>query len=350
MRRPSVVKFELPQRLQSWLASQAESLRPRDIAQSIQRLSDFYIANPEAATPWRESWCQEAQIFYYLPLNVLRAQCALQRLRFSGLAGNFARVIDIGSGLGTMFWAMEDSLGPAGFDQKRLYFTEVAEPAKRVLQGFFPQSQEWQTKDSVGLAQSVNDSDLVCFSYSLTEEILGSERLTDLPQFLVIEPSTQDDGRKLMTWRNEALARGLHLRGPCTHRETCPLLISAKDWCHDRLHFVKPEWLSEVEKHLPFRNDTLTFSYLLASRRPLVMASAEENLSEAVYRVVGDSLPERGKTRQLVCGQGQREFLSWLHRHGEPPEIPRGALVSVNKAWRRVSDEIRVESAVDFRI
>jgi hypothetical protein len=32
----------------------------KDIAESVLKLSDFYIQNPEAETPWREIFCQTA--------------------------------------------------------------------------------------------------------------------------------------------------------------------------------------------------------------------------------------------------------------------------------------------------
>ena len=34
----------------------------KKIAQSAMQLSDFYIENPTAPTPWEKSWCQIAYV------------------------------------------------------------------------------------------------------------------------------------------------------------------------------------------------------------------------------------------------------------------------------------------------
>jgi hypothetical protein len=59
----------------------------------------------------------------------------------------------------------------------------------------------------------------------------------------------------------------------------------------------------------------------------LVSRTVTDTTWRHAARVIGDTLPERGKTRQMICRGPHREFLSWLHRFGEPPSLPRGALV-----------------------
>jgi hypothetical protein len=96
---------------------------------------------------------------------------------------------------------------------------------------------------------------------------------------------------------------------------------SKNDWCHDRIHLSPPQWLVSIENHLPFKNRTLTFSYLLASQQ-----AAPESRQ---IRLVGDQLQEKGKSKQLICRNDQREFLTWLHRDGEIPELYRGDLIDL---------------------
>lgn len=105
-----------------------------------------------------------------------------------------------------------------------------------------------------------------------------------------------------------------------------PLLVeSKKDWCHDRVFFEVPPWWLEMEKHLPMRNRTITFSYLLMKKEKPVLE--KKNLG----RLVGDSLVEKRKTRQMVCRGFKREFLSWLHKETERLDLPRGEIVSVEE-------------------
>src|SRR5262249_41465244 len=92
--------------------------------------------------------------------------------------------------------------------------------------------------------------------------------------------------------------------------------------CHQRIAFSPPDWFSAIEAHLPMKNRTLTYSYLLASR------TVTDQKWRGATRVIGDTLPENGKTRQMICRGPKREFLSWLHKAGPVPQIPHGALVN----------------------
>jgi len=88
---------------------------------------------------------------------------------------------------------------------------------------------------------------------------------------------------------------------------------------------------------LPMKNHTLTYSYLLMSR------SVKDTKWRGAARVIGDTLPENGKTRQMICRGPQREFVSWLHRYGEPPHIPHGALVSGTENCETKGQELRAK-------
>ncbi len=164
--------------------------------------------------------------------------------------------------------------------------------------------------------------------------------LPDLRQFdhwLILEPSTRERGRALMEWRSKFIAEGFEALAPCTHAEACPLLVnSPRDWCHMRFHFDGPAWWREIENHLPMKNNTLTYSYLLASR------TARDPRYRGAIRVIGDTLPEKGKTRQMICRGPEREFFSWLHKNGEPPSIPHGALVRDPGPFEVKGGELRI--------
>ena len=101
-----------------------------------------------------------------------------------------------------------------------------------------------------------------------------------------------------------------------------------------RVHFDAPDWWLDIERKLPMKNRTLTYSYLLLSR------SAEHKWTGAT-RVIGDTLVEKGKTRQMICRGPEREFLSWLHRDGDAPHIPHGALLRTLGPGEIKGSEIR---------
>jgi len=57
-------------------------------------------------------------------------------------------------------------------------------------------------------------------------------------------------------------------------------------------------------------------------------------------RVIGDTLREKGKTRQAICRNSEREFLAWLKKSGPASEIPRGSLIS-SQIYIKVGNELR---------
>jgi hypothetical protein len=96
-----------------------------------------------------------------------------------------------------------------------------------------------------------------------------------------------------------------------------------------------PEWFLEIEKHLPIKNRTLTFSWLLARR------TAPPAHLAGLARLTGDLQKEKGASKQLVCRGPAREFLAWQHRNGTPPEFPRGALLRLKDGIPTRSNELR---------
>src|SRR5262245_42046613 len=61
----------------NWSLRAEDDKSLRTLAEAVLKMSDFYAAQPTALTPWRESWCQQAQLAYYLPLNFIRVTAVL---------------------------------------------------------------------------------------------------------------------------------------------------------------------------------------------------------------------------------------------------------------------------------
>jgi hypothetical protein len=100
--------------------------------------------------------------------------------------------------------------------------------------------------------------------------------------------------------------------------------------------FDAPSWFQEMERHLPMKNRTVTFSYLIASKklRP----------TKGKARLTGDLLVERGKSRILICRGPKREFLSWLHRDLPNQELWRGDLFELERPFEEKANEIRIKA------
>jgi ribosomal protein RSM22 (predicted rRNA methylase) len=292
--------------------------KPKAIADSVIELSNFY-QQKHKVTPWKDPATQAAYLAYYFPLNYIRNLKVFSEIERVGFLKNTSRLLDFGFGLGSGYLAAQDTglIAPSATVEA---VDSSAVPLELFKKYFMEPGSSISFSKEVGKA---SDFDTAFFSYALNEFSTGPSWLTQIPNLLIIEPSTQALGRQLMERRSTLIDTGYQMWAPCTHQEACPLLVHSKtDWCHDRVHWTPPVWWKDLEKFLPMKNQTMTFSYLAASRTPAPVATAG--------RVVGDELKEKGKSRWLYCRGEEREFLSWLNRSGEPPEIHRGELLKVN--------------------
>ncbi|MES2964821.1 MAG: small ribosomal subunit Rsm22 family protein [Bdellovibrionota bacterium] len=311
----------------------------RKLADAVLRLSDFYIANPGGSTPWDEPWAQAASLAYYFPLNYCRALAVANEARRLGFFAGLEGLHDFGSGMGSAVHAFADVLA----DSIRFEASDVSREALDLSDALSPAVRR------IDRAQRLPpEKSLLVASYVFTELQSWPSMWNDYEALAIIEPSTQNDARRLMAEREPLLERGYRFWGPCTHEQPCPLLVhSAKDWCHDRVHFDAPEWFQKIERHLPMKNRTLTFSYLLARRTPPPAGL------RGLARMVGDTLEEKGKTRQALCRSSEREFLAWFPQRfakGESLDIERGALVGGTEKLEKKSNEVRVKSPDDIEL
>lgn len=311
--------------------------RPSELSTAIKRLSDFYIQNPMGATPWHERWAQAAYLSYYLPLNYARVSAVAREAVRSGFFSGLKSMIDFGSGPGTAQMAIMELTSEF---ESALCVDRIREPLElhKKLAGEDSRLR-WRT-DLPSTVLPVRNSRLAVFSYALTEIERLPAWAIESEAILFIEPSTRQDGRKLLERRKELLADGYYAYAPCTHQNMCPLFEnSEKDWCHDRIEWDPPPGWDAIESGLPMKNRTLTFSYLLVRKTPPAQTTALR------ARMVSDPLVEKGKTRQLVCRGPAREFLSWFpQRLEQVPNLDRGDLVELGSDLEVRSNELRVRA------
>lgn len=318
----------------------------QELADCIQRLSDHFINEPGAPTPWQESWCQIAYLVYYSPLNALRLSSVFKECLRLGFFESTENVLDFGAGLGSVTWAW--NLLPRELTEhlKMTSFEYEPHPEAQKLARLIEQSRATLLDQSSSVirrtsheAQGPQEYSTVVLSYSLIESGKLPPEALKADKLIIMEPSTRTQGRKLMELRQNLIQEGRSVWAPCVHQEECPLLIhSEKDWCHDRIHFTAPNWFLNIEDRLPMKNQTLTFSYLCVSKDPRQRPPTPE------VRVVGDLLVENGKRRQLICQNSSRVFLTWMDRYwkkNQSPQYPRGVLISPPSGELK-GNEIRV--------
>ncbi len=305
-----------------------------EIARKILNLSDYFIDEPNRSTPWEESWAVVAYLSYFLPLNSVRLSAVMKEGQRFGFFNGIDHVIDFGAGPGTATLTMAESL-----DCRFSLIEKSSVPINILKKSHSLGSLLSFNRSYKELEHKADRRSLVVFSYSLTEIPELPSWTYDAEAVMIIEPSVQSNGRRLLEIRKDLINKGYFIYAPCTHQKACPLLTnSKKDWCHDRIDFDRPKWFQNIEEHLPMRNSTLTMSYLLARKTTPTLA----NNNQIIARTVGDLLIEKGKSRQLVCRSEEREFLAWLDRGNTRQVIPRGVLLEVPGSLPKVSNEIRV--------
>jgi hypothetical protein len=365
--------------IQSELEKIGRSLNePAKLAHDVVRLSDHYTSDPLNRSPWREPWAQAASLAYYFPLNYTRARAVAIEAARLGFFEGLTHLADFGSGMGSALLAFRDELTRANQGESLDTSPNMSPDASRGLSHFqaydisetslnLQRALAAANREKIPHCTVLSDSNhtpmnlparaslLFLASYVLTELSEVPEWWFEPEAIAIIEPSTQQDARRLMGLREEYIKRGYQVWAPCTHQGPCPLLhLSQKDWCHDRIHFAPPgPWWEPMESRLPMKNRTLTFSYLLARR-----TKAPPLKLKSLARLTGDRLEEKGKNRQSVCRGSRREFLAWFPGRLKKEELKalefgRGILVELrpglSEKGSEASIEVRVASPGDVK-
>ncbi len=326
-------KYTLPdiyqQKIESLLQSYGHSLdQPKPLASAILKLSDHYQSETRI-TPWKSADFVAAYAAYYFPLNYVRNLKIWQETLNVGFPKNISQIIDFGCGLGSSLLAGNDS-HIWGADTSLFAIDHMPEPLELLKKHLLPE------RTFLTSLPSIKPGTLGIFSYSWNELPHTPPWLFDLDHLLILEPSTSLHSRKLSEFRQKLMEKKFSIWAPCTHTMACPLLTHSKtDWCHDRVHWDPPAWFERIEALLPIKNNTLTVSYLLASKT--------KTTNSYFGRIVGDELKEKGKTRWMFCRDDKREFLSHLSRLGEAPNWKRGTLFKEPIPHEPKANELRIK-------
>lgn len=340
-------KYTLPEkytpRIEAALQQLGYSLsKPKPLAEVILRLSDHYQQD-KSVTLWKENWAKAAYLTYYFPLNYARACAVIDEGRRRSFFNGLTNLIDYGSGTGAAVLAAGELLTHS-WNQQLCY-----EPFSEAIA--FQELLNKNENDLVATTSepaNIPEQNLGIFCYSLNELEKFPEQFLKSEALMLIEPSTRELGRELLKLRDDLIINhGFFAYAPCPHQGLCPLLNdSERDWCHDRIGWVAPGWFTAIETLLPIKNPTLTFSYvLLRKTKPQITQT-----TEIVARVVGDPLAEKGKTRQLICIDSQRRFLSWFPQRLDREtlahlEFDRGDVLFLKSNLEERGQEMRVKES-----
>jgi len=180
---------------------------------------------------------------------------------------------------------------------------------------------------------------------------------------ILMEPALRETSRDLLLIRDRLLEMlPLTVYSPCVHNQPCPAVAAGctSDWCHEDRSWRTPSWIRQIDDRTGLRKSSLKYSYVVLNRLGLSIrdAALEGIASEVqavpaehqVWRVVSETLEERGKAAAYLCGLEGRFRVTRLKKHASPENaeftlldrgqvITTGPLVTKNVTDRRVQRE-----------
>jgi len=241
-----------------------------------------YLANPRL---------RRAYVHYYLPVNAEKVARVLKEMDAYAPSKQKPRVLDYGCGPGTASIA-KLLHGPVA----DLTLVDVVDEALDDA-GFFCRALGVEPRRM----HEVPDErfDLILAANVFSEHLAPlQEHLTDQGHLVVVEPALQTSTRKLMKWRDDAVARGYKVAAPCLGREKCPMLEREDLWCHQDVPWPRPASVAEIDRRVGLTKESLKYSYVVLTKNGGTLADLDGDV-----RVVSNLHKEKGKAWAWVCGR-----------------------------------------------
>ena len=192
---------------------------------------------------------------------------------------------------------------------------------------------------------------------------LISEWLAPNGFLILMEPALREVSRDLLQVRDRLLdLLPLTVYSPCVHSRPCPAVAAGctSDWCHEDHAWQTPMWIRQIDERTGLRKSSLKYSYVVLNRMGLsirdaalpAVSSAAEN---QIWRVVSESLEERGKAAAYLCGSEGRFRVTRLNKHASPVNIDferldRGQVVSTGILVNKSAMDRRVQAETPVRV
>ncbi len=180
---------------------------------------------------------------------------------------------------------------------------------------------------------------------------------------ILIEPALREISRDLLQVRDRLLDMlPLTVYSPCVHSRPCPAVASGctSDWCHEDHAWQTPMWIRQIDERTGLRKGSLKYSYVVLNRMGLsirdaalpAVSSATEN---QMWRVVSESLEERGKVAVYLCGSEGRFRVTRLNKHASPvntdfEKLDRGQVVFTGPLVNKSAMDRRVQAETPVRV
>lgn len=185
--------------------------------------------------------------------------------------------------------------------------------------------------DAEGIASAFSFGELALpprESFALLERIAPRAQMA-----LLVDAGDHARARRLQELRDALVFEEKPIAGPCMHRDPCPALVRARDWCHDRIEKHLPPRLAQFSAAVGRDAEHMSLSWLVV---------AERTQPDAIV-VIGEPIKDKGRARIPVCGPGNVRFLQALKRHRDAHR----ALLDLERGTR-LSPTLRARSTTDL--
>jgi ribosomal protein RSM22 (predicted rRNA methylase) len=185
---------------------------------------------------------------------------------------------------------------------------------------------------------------------------------------ILMEPALRETSRELLRVRDCLLDMlPLTVYSPCVHSRPCPAVAPgcSSDWCHEDHAWQTPPWIRRIDERTGLRKSSLKYSYVVLNQMGLSIRDAALNLVPSdeqalpvenhVWRVVSETLEERGKAAVYLCGVEGRFRVTRLNKHASRsnadfPLLDRGQVVSTGSLVTKSVMDRRVQTETPLRI
>jgi ribosomal protein RSM22 (predicted rRNA methylase) len=185
---------------------------------------------------------------------------------------------------------------------------------------------------------------------------------------ILMEPALRETSRDLLHLRDRLLDMlPLTVYSPCVHSHPCPAVTPGctSDWCHEDHAWETPLWIRRIDERTGLRKSSLKYSYVVFNRMGLSIRDAALGVTPSdaptlpvqnqLWRVVSETLEERGKAAAYLCGFEGRFRVTRLNKHASPlnadfASLDRGQVVSTGPLATKSVTDRRVQTDTPLRI
>ena len=297
-------------------------------------LRSKYLSNPAL---------QRAYLLYYTTTNLLKLWPPLRELAASGFFGRSSSVkhLDLGAGTGAAVWGLATYLKheQRGIQTLSNFSTDVLPQNLRTIGAFNAhftrhisplkidlrtaqmdlagqKPMEGETYDLITLMNVVNEID-----EERDAQLIS--RLTSLiaerGAVIMIEPSTREQSRRALRFRDQMVEAGFHVYAPCCRTNECPALQNEGDWCHTEVRWKRPEFIKAIDDLAGTLRLSLKSTYAIFLKEDLnlsdfLLSKSHQAIPHRDFhtagRIVSERFDEKGRVRMFVCNErGRKEYI-----------------------------------------